>query len=297
MNTETIIEGEAVEVTEGAELIPVQPVNLMRKDDPVDALRESERIAQEIAPRIREGNMVDVIDRREFVKIEGWRALGGMVGVVPREVEMVEVEDGWQCTVEAVYIPTGQIVGRATSSCTRDESRFRNRDGSWRTPPRFELQGMASTRAASRALRAPLGYVMSLGGFEATSAEEMSEVKDRQPRAEDNLQMGILPPDVAFGATVREAAWVKAKGIDKLVVVAGVANTNPERQDAGEKLWLEPGKPDYRQFVEHVCGGMEPPVGGETTALIGKPFDLTVTINGKWRNFTIAAPTPQETAA
>lgn len=112
-------------------------------------------------------------------------------------------------------------------------------------------------------------------------------------RPEDNLQMGVLPPDTAFLATIREAAWAKPKGKDKIVAVAGVTNTNGGL-DAGEKLWLEPGRPDYKQFVQHVCGGIEPPVGGSLAALVGKPFDLTVTMNGEYRNFTIAAPTPVE---
>ncbi len=115
-------------------------------------------------------------------------------------------------------------------------------------------------------------------------------------RAEDSLQMGVLPPDSPFLATVREATWAKPKGKDKIVAVVGVLNTNGGL-DAGEKLWLEPGKPDYAQFVEHVCMGIEPPVGGSLAALIGKPFDLTVSLNGEWRNFTIAAPTPVEVAA
>lgn len=115
-------------------------------------------------------------------------------------------------------------------------------------------------------------------------------------RIEDTLQMEILPAGKAFLSTVREAKWLKPKGKDKILVIAGVANTNGG-MDAGEKLWLEPGKPDYNQFVEHVCEGMEPPVGSSLDALVGKAFDLTIEMNGDWRNHRISAATPLEIAA
>jgi hypothetical protein len=111
-------------------------------------------------------------------------------------------------------------------------------------------------------------------------------------RIEDTLQMDVLPEGDPFTATVREAKWLNAKGKDKILLIAGVANTNPNAKDAGEKLWLEPGRPDFDQFVAHVCDGLVPPVGSSLDALTGKPFDLTVTINGQWRNYAISAATP-----
>lgn len=120
---------------------------------------------------------------------------------------------------------------------------------------------------------------------------------ERSDRVEDTLQMEALPPDKPFNATVREAKWLKAKGVDKILLIAGVANTNPEGLDAGEKLWLEPGKPDFDQFVQHVCDGIIPPAGSSLVSLNGRPFDITVTYNGDWRNHTISAYTPAEATA
>ena len=115
-------------------------------------------------------------------------------------------------------------------------------------------------------------------------------------RIEDTLQMEILPEGDAFRATVRQAKWVKAQGVDKILAIVGVANTDPNKKDAGEMLWLEPEKPDFDQFVAHVCDGMVPPVGSSLDALTGRPFEITVSIresNGKrYRNHTISAASP-----
>lgn len=280
--TEQILDAEVVETEPGVEVVTVEAGTLFHKNDPLDALEEARRVATGLAQTIKDGGMVDRIDGKDFVKVEGWRTLGSILGVVPREVAMVPIEGGWQATFEAVTLD-GRVVGRATSSCTKEEKKRAN-------APTFELQGMAATRATSRALRAPLGFVMQLAGFQATSAEEMSEVA---ANAEPDAQWGVLPPDAPFAATVHSAKWIKAKGKDKILAIALVANRNGGLP-AGEKLWLEPGRPDYKQFVQHVCGGIEPPVGGSLDALAGEAFDLTVTLNGEWRNYSIAAATPVE---
>ncbi len=281
--TETqILDAEVVETEEGTELVAVEAGTLFHKNDPLDALEEARRVATGLAQTIKDGGMVDRIDGKDFVKVEGWRTLGSILGVVPREVSMTQIEGGWQATVEAVTLD-GRIVGRATSSCTKEEKKRAN-------APTFELQGMAATRATSRALRGPLGFVMQIAGFQATSAEEMSEAG---ANADPDAQWDVLPPDAAFAATIHSARWVNAKGKDKILAIALVANKGGGLP-AGEKLWLEPGRPDYKQFVQHVCGGVEPPVSGSLDALAGKAFDLTVTLNGQWRNYSISAASPVE---
>jgi hypothetical protein len=280
-----ILEAEAVEV--GAEIVPGTDANLFRKDDPVEALNEATRVSTALAEVVTKGGMIDRVSGKDYVKVEGWRTLGAILGVSPQEIAMVELENGWQCTVEAVT-SDGRCVGRATSSCTTDESR-------WKNAKTFELQGMASTRATSRALRAPLGFVMQLAGFQATSAEEMSEVAEREGRGikEEDYQWDVLPPDLPFLATCLEAKWVNAKGKDKIVMIAAVANSNGGKS-AAEKLWLEPGRPDFAAAVEQIGKGNGGEPKSDLEAWIGQPFDLTVSLNGKWRNYAISPATPLE---
>lgn len=295
MPDQTIIEAEAVEEdgaigVPGRELIaaPIEGVKLFHKDDPLEEMAEAQRIAAGIKPVLVAAGMVDVIERKEFVKVEGWRTLGTIVGVFPQEMigGMVQLENGWQCTVEAVTLD-GRVVGRATSSCTTEEEKRK-------FSPAFELQGMAQTRATSRALRGPLGFVVQLGGFESTSAEEMQQMKAQGRIDEDAYQWDVLEEGNRYTASVASAKWVKAKGIDKVVLVAAIPNANGGKP-AAEKLWLEPGRKDYAEFVQHICGGMEPPVAGSLASLTDTRFDITVSIkDGKWRNYSIDAATPPE---
>lgn len=280
-----ILEAEAVEI--GAEVVPATDANLFRKADPVEALEEATRVSTALADVVKQGHMIDRVSGKDYVKVEGWRTLGAILGVSPQEIAMERLDNGWQCTVEAVT-SDGRVVGRATSSCTTDESR-------WKNAKTFELQGMASTRATSRALRAPLGFVMQLAGFQATSAEEMSEVAEREGRGinEDDYQWEILPPDTRFLATCLEAKWVKAKGKDKIVMIAAVANSNGGKS-AAEKLWLEPGREEFTDAVVLIGKGEGKEPGSDLTDWIGQPFDLTVSLNGKWRNYKIQAATPLE---
>ena len=44
----------------------------------------------------------------------------------------------------------------------------------------YALRSMAQTRATSKALRQPLGFVMSLAGFDPTPAEEMPRQPDKR---------------------------------------------------------------------------------------------------------------------
>lgn len=48
----------------------------------------------------------------------------------------------------------------------RDERTWKDRDD-------YALRSMAQTRATSKALRGPLGFIVTLAGFEATPSEEM----------------------------------------------------------------------------------------------------------------------------
>ena len=72
---------------------------------------------------------------------------------------------GWEARAEA-RTTDGRVVGAAEAMCTRDERTWKNRD-------EFAIRSMAQTRAMSKALRGPLGFVITLAGRASTPAEEM----------------------------------------------------------------------------------------------------------------------------
>src|SRR6266540_3447846 len=135
-------------------------------------------IADVIAPLVRERNLVKRIGQSEHVYLEGWTLAGTMLGVFPITVSSGPIFDldgqeiGYQATVEARTM-SGALVGRADAECTRDESE------KWDKAPSFQRRSMAITRASSKALRMPLGFVMKLAGYDATPAEEIDAAAAR----------------------------------------------------------------------------------------------------------------------
>jgi len=78
---------------------------------------------------------------------------------------------GWEARVEA-RTRDGALVGAAESECLRAESKWADRDD-------YALRSMAQTRATSKALRQPLGFVVALAGYAVTPAEEMPDDLER----------------------------------------------------------------------------------------------------------------------
>jgi hypothetical protein len=155
---------------ETGELVPYQPSQppstLFGTDDPLEVVNRATRVADSLAAVIRKQNLTVAIQGRDHVRVEGWTLLGTMLGVYPvctwtRKLE----EGGWEARVEA-RTRDGSVVGAAEAQCDRSEKTWAKRDD-------YALRSMAQTRATSKAMRQPLGFVMSMAGFEATPAEEM----------------------------------------------------------------------------------------------------------------------------
>ncbi len=150
------------------------PPTLFGTNDPVQLVEIATAQANALARVIRDKRLFVSIRGREHVKVEGWTLLGSMLGVFPVLAWTKQLDGGgWEARVEARTL-AGQIVGAAESQCTPFESLWDERDD-------YALRSMAQTRATSKALRLPLGFVMALAGYDATPAEEMP--RDEAPRA------------------------------------------------------------------------------------------------------------------
>jgi hypothetical protein len=154
------------------------PTTLFDSPDPAKIVAQATRIANAIAPLIRDQHLVKRIQQSEHVFLEGWTLAGSMLGVFPVTIESGPLFDadgriyGYQATVEARTM-AGGVVGRADAECTRDENE------KWEKAPSFQLRSMAQTRGASKAMRLALGFVMKLAGYETTPAEEMEAAAAR----------------------------------------------------------------------------------------------------------------------
>lgn len=151
----------------GVELEPASRHTLFQTNDPVEVLAAATRVADALRDRLDGAGMVMTIGGNEHVLIDGWQTLGSMLGVSAHVVWSRPLDDGhgWEARAEARTLD-GRVVGSAEAMVTRAE---RN----WKRAEDYALRSMAQTRAMSKALRGPLGFVITLAGKSATPAEEV----------------------------------------------------------------------------------------------------------------------------
>jgi hypothetical protein len=205
------------------ELVPYEPTpaaaGLFGTDDPEQVVARAVKIADALERVLREKKLITKIRAGEHVRVEGWTLLGSMLGVFPVLAWTRKLDDGWEARVEARTLD-GRIVGAAESECLRSESHWAKRDD-------FALRSMAATRATSKALRQPLGFVITLAGLDPTPAEEMPDAEPAPPRRSrvdpvaagkgQLAEIGALirtlqecEPDVDWRARARELIGVPA---------------------------------------------------------------------------------------
>jgi hypothetical protein len=147
------------------EVVAPAPANLFRTDQPTEIIARATDTANALMQAVRKQKLTANIQGKEYPLVEAWTLCGTMLGVFPVCVWTRKLEDGFEARVEARTL-AGQVVGAAEAQCTRTERTWKSRDD-------YALRSMAQTRATSKALRQPLGFVMTLAGLQATPAEEM----------------------------------------------------------------------------------------------------------------------------
>lgn len=157
------------QVTEELEVYEpsIAPANLFGASNPAEVVARSIEAADALVDVINAKKLWVNISGRSHVLVDGWTLLGSMCGVFPVVVwtHKLTDPDGWEARVEARTL-AGAIVGAAEAECLRSEKQWGGRDD-------YALRSMAQTRATSKALRGPLGFIVHLAGFSATPAEEM----------------------------------------------------------------------------------------------------------------------------
>ncbi len=154
------------------DLVPIEVMaQIAPLNNPEEFVAGYVRISDTLSRVVKDKKLFKTIQGKDHVLVEGWTLLGSMLGVFPVTVWSKPVSDvdgtqiGWEARVEA-RTRDGGIVGAAEAECLRSESTWAKRDD-------YALRSMAQTRATSKALRQPLGFVMTLAGFNATPAEEI----------------------------------------------------------------------------------------------------------------------------
>lgn len=135
------------------------------------------------------------IQGNKYVRLEGWNLLGSLLGILPRERNVIELADGsYEATVELVSTKTGAIVGCGSALCSVTEKR-------WGNAEKFARRSMCITRATAKAYRLGMSWIINLAGYEATPFEEMDgivfdEKPSRPSKPKKKFEVDPEPYDV-----------------------------------------------------------------------------------------------------
>lgn len=180
--TTDIIDVEGEEITESTSLPAQRPPGasaaLFGTTDPVEVLTAARRAAEALVEVLEERKLYKEIRNKKHVFIEGWLMLAGMLQISTPNVWVKPIEEngkriGWEARYEA-RAADGRLLSSAEGECRRTEDTWADRD-------EHAIRSMAQTRAQSKALASALRWVVELGGFAGTPAEEMPTNGDKSP--------------------------------------------------------------------------------------------------------------------
>jgi len=244
------------------DMLPVEaqlqaPVTLFGTDDPVAVVERASVIATALADVIRRRHLFKHIGQSDHVFVEGWTLLGSMLGVFA-EVEWSRPLDGtyegWEARAVARTL-AGRTVGAAESMCSRGE-------GKWRTSDDYAIRSMAQTRAVSKALRLPLGFIMELAGYSATPAEELTHEQpgpgERQSDASETRPAATTPDPAPFANRGQVQAAIAAAAQRHGLSFQAV-------ESKAKALGIDRGKADMKELLRVLAAIEQPvvPAGGE----------------------------------
>jgi hypothetical protein len=238
---------------------PQQALTLFGTSDPIAVLGQASRVALALATVIKKQGLFTRIGNKEYVHVEGWTLLGSMLGVFAQIEWTRKLEDGWEARATATAAASGAVIGAGEAQCLRSESTWARRDD-------YALRGMAQTRAISRALRGPLGFVVELAGFAATPADEMPSLPtaDEQFHANETARRAGTVPPVTSANSVAPSPAPKTPQetfAGARAHVKAYADDDAVCPGCGQRDFLRPYKGSY--FCSKRDGGCGSPPKGE----------------------------------
>jgi len=159
---------------------------LKGQDDPEHALKLAQKYTKVLVSIIDNQKddkgrptLYSIIQGRKYIRVEGWTALAGMVGVFPHTVYAKRLERGayetaYEAMVELKNI-NGQIIASAEAFCSNQETGKKDN-------PEYAIKSMAITRATGKACRLAFSWIVALAGYETTPAEEMDGIHDNSKK-------------------------------------------------------------------------------------------------------------------
>lgn len=179
------------------EIKKVEPATELAETSPKQIIAKATEMAKELKKIVEDCKLYVELEGKKYVLCEGWTTLATFAGctvgiekvdeVIEREKETVIIKR-WNkkekkevikkveiipYTVKATafLMKNGQIISKAEAECS-------NREKNWADKERFAIKSMAQTRAVSKVCRIALSWIVRLAGYEATPAEEITEIAE-----------------------------------------------------------------------------------------------------------------------
>lgn len=170
------------------------------------------------------------IQKRKYVKVEGWQAIATAHGCVASSRDVEDIESGTKAIGEVHRMSDGQLISQAEGFVGKDEPtwyggeiEYYDRDGVRRTKrlqkrADYAIRAMAQTRAISRACRSAFAYVVVMmnAGLQTTPAEEMGS--DLGDPADDDANNTVKRRSGLMDKNVKQVVDQSANGNGKQTV-------------------------------------------------------------------------------
>jgi hypothetical protein len=160
------------------------PLTLLEETNPTLIINEATEIANALADIIEQKKLYTVIKGKKHVHVEGWTTLGALLKVFPILDTSKRLDRNEEIIYESRIVAKtlkGDIVGIGEALCS-DKETVKRKDGTTyqKWDDEYAIKSMSITRATSKSLRIPLGWIMVLAGYEGTPAEEMDGVRNQE---------------------------------------------------------------------------------------------------------------------
>lgn len=173
---------------------------LLDAAQPKALIAKGKAIAEELSKLIEEKKMYKVIgeDRlpdgtkrpKKYVLVDAWSTLGAILGITPHVEYCRRVDtQGTSLDYEARVVlrdKNGREWGSGEALCSSNESNWSNRD-------EFAIRSMCQTRATGKAFRLAFSWIVVLGGYQPTPAEEMTGAPQQKPPIQQPQQKPAAP--------------------------------------------------------------------------------------------------------
>lgn len=188
-------------------------------------LQKPEKVAEMakvLKTHIVKHNLYTAIQGKNYVNVEGWQFAGGMLGIMPRVVEVKDLstdsEIKWLAEVELVNLKNQEVVAKGFSICTDQEMK----GGKKVRSDEYAVLSMAQTRAIGKAYRTCISWVMKVAGYEGTPSEDMgADTEGKKKNSGEEAVVDITPPEPTPEEMVVEAVG-KIKRMRSLAMVEKV---------------------------------------------------------------------------